>query len=74
MLNLIKKIITKKLVKTVVRTVSKGNPYALAAVELYSLVDILVEKEDEGSLATGVRKDEGKIKTGIKQDKRKTRK
>jgi len=60
MFNFIKGLVTKKLVKAVVRTVSKGNPYALAAVELYSLVDILVDREKEG-----------KIKTGIKQDKRK---
>tara|TARA_R100001143_G_scaffold61391_2_gene62045 strand:+ start:226 stop:414 length:189 start_codon:yes stop_codon:yes gene_type:complete len=60
MFKFLKGLITKKLVKAVVRTVSKGNPYALAAVELYSLVDILVEKEEKKE-----------IKTGIKQDKRK---
>lgn len=39
----IREILAKRLVKKVIKHVSKGNPYVLAAVKLYEVHESLVE-------------------------------
>ena len=42
----IRNVIAKRAVKKLVKLVSKNNPYALAAVELYGLYDMIKDKKD----------------------------
>lgn len=46
MIKVIKNILAKKAIKKVVKLVSKNNPYALAAVELYGLYEVIQEKKN----------------------------
>ena len=42
----IRGLVVRRIVKKVVKLVSKNNPYALAAVELYGLYDMIKDKQD----------------------------
>ena len=61
MFSMFKKIATNVVIKTAVKMVSKGNPYALAAVEVYDMYNTLSSKlEDKSSFKD--KEKEGKVK------------